>query len=82
MAIYFARMNNDQSGECKRDPRYIYANPIDPIVCPLTALEMYLNTFGQTGTKLTSLFSGNQSIRYVCQDIESFFVRHRETIEK
>ena len=58
MVIYFAHMKNDQSGERKRDPIHIYANPDDPIVCPLNALGMYLNVFGLTGTKLTSLFPG------------------------
>ena len=26
--IYFAHMKNDQTGQRKRDPRYIYANPV------------------------------------------------------
>ena len=33
--IYFAHMKNDQLGDRKRDPRHLYANPIDPTVCPI-----------------------------------------------
>ena len=45
LAIYFAHMKNDQTGSRKRDPRHIYANPIDYEVCPLVALGMYLNVY-------------------------------------
>ena len=44
-SIYFAHMKNDQTGDSKRDPDYIYGSPIDPTVCPVLALVIYFTTF-------------------------------------
>ena len=41
LGIIFAHMKNDQSGERKRDPRHIYANPIIPEICPILSLGIY-----------------------------------------
>lgn len=45
MCIYFAHMKNDQQGERPRDPRHIYANPLQPEVCPILALGIYWSCF-------------------------------------
>ena len=82
LAIYFAHMKNDQSGERKRDPRHIYANPVDPVVCPLAALGMYLNTFGLTGSKSTALFPGTNQYDRFAKILKGFLQKHRETLEK
>ena len=82
MAIYLAHVKNDQSGERKRDPRHIYANPVDPSMCPLTALGVYLNIFGLMGTKSTALFPGTSQYDRFAKILKGFFVRHYETIEK
>ncbi|ETO99546.1 hypothetical protein F441_23039, partial [Phytophthora nicotianae CJ01A1] len=41
LQIYFAHMKNDQGGERPRDPRHIYANPLEPSICPIVALGLY-----------------------------------------
>jgi hypothetical protein len=41
LGIYFAVMKNDQGGDRPRDPRHIYANPLQPEVCPILALAIY-----------------------------------------
>ena len=65
LAIYFAHMKNDQGGEQKRDPRHTFANPIDPLVCPILTLGIYFSVFQLTGNKYTALFPGsNQYIRF------------------
>ena len=55
LSIYFAHMKNDQTGDQKRDPRHICANPIDPTVCPVLALAIYFTTYSISGTKDTAL---------------------------
>ena len=45
LSVYFAHMKNNQKIDRKRDPRYIYANPHNVLVCPITALAIYLSTF-------------------------------------
>jgi hypothetical protein len=41
LAIYFAHAKNDQDGEGNRDPRHIYANPLNPAICPILSLGIY-----------------------------------------
>ena len=82
MSIYFSHLENDQSGERKRDPRHIYANPVDPVVCPLTALGMYLYTFGRTGSKSTSLFTGTSQYDMFAKSLKGFLQKHGDKFEK
>ncbi|EGZ24652.1 hypothetical protein PHYSODRAFT_406965, partial [Phytophthora sojae] len=37
-------MKNDQSGDRPRDPRHVYANPLQPSICPVLALAIYWAT--------------------------------------
>ena len=82
MVIDFAHMKYNQCGERKCDPRNIYANPVDHIVCHLTTLRMDLNTFGLTCTKSTALFTELVNTIGLPRYCKVFFVRHREIIEK
>ncbi|KAJ0396165.1 hypothetical protein ATCC90586_012238 [Pythium insidiosum] len=41
MCVFFAHMKNDQIGTRPSDPRYIYANPLRPAICPNLALAVY-----------------------------------------
>jgi len=82
MSIYFSHLENDQSGERKRDPRHIYANPVDPVVCPLAALGMYLDIFSLTGSKSTALFPGTSQYDRFAKILKGFLQKHREKFEK
>ncbi|EGZ23676.1 hypothetical protein PHYSODRAFT_481341, partial [Phytophthora sojae] len=55
--IYFAHMKNNQGGERPRDPRHIYANPLQPSICPIVALGLYWTVSNFDGSDL--LFPGN-----------------------
>lgn len=57
LAIYFAHQKNDQAGDKPRDPRHIFANPLNPSVCPILALGLFWVLFpGFEG----ELFSGGR----------------------
>ncbi len=56
-------MKNDQTGDRKRDPRHIYAHPIDPTVSLVLALAIYFSTFSVSGAKDTALFPGKNQYR-------------------
>jgi hypothetical protein len=59
LCIYFPKMKNDQLGERPKDPRYVYANPKKPHVCPLLALGMYWLCYDfESNQRL--LFHGNK----------------------
>lgn len=44
LVVFFGKMKNDQEGETLRDGRHVYANPMNPSVCPILALSIYLMT--------------------------------------
>eukprot|EP00924_Labyrinthula_sp_SR-Ha-C_P014656 snap_masked-scaffold_74-processed-gene-0.44-mRNA-1 protein AED:0.01 eAED:0.01 QI:0/-1/0/1/-1/1/1/0/718 len=57
LCIIFCHQKNDQAGEKARDPRHVYANPLQPEICPVLSLGMYWSIFGFGDG--TSLFGGN-----------------------
>jgi hypothetical protein len=64
LGIYFAHMKNDQEGDRPRDARHIYANPLQPEVCAILSLAIYLLCF-RCEEKDIKLFPGsNQYDRY------------------
>jgi integrase len=63
-SIHFAHQKNDQGG-AKKHPRHIFPNPLEPVICPLLALAIYLLLFGHILSANSSLFPGNdQYIRF------------------
>eukprot|EP00644_Phytophthora_capsici_P001409 jgi/Phyca11/104822/e_gw1.10.343.1 len=57
LCIYFAHQKNDQEGTRPRDPKHIYANPLNPSICPVLAIAMFWATSSFDGSDL--LFPGN-----------------------
>eukprot|EP00924_Labyrinthula_sp_SR-Ha-C_P014693 maker-scaffold_85-snap-gene-0.41-mRNA-1 protein AED:0.08 eAED:0.08 QI:0/0/0/1/1/1/2/0/458 len=57
LCIIFCHQKNDQAGEKARDTRHVYANPLQPEICPVLPLGMYWSIFGFGDG--TSLFGGN-----------------------
>lgn len=53
LGVQFALTKTDQEGEKPSDFKHIYANPLDPVVCPILSLALYL------------ICNGNISVRYV-----------------
>jgi hypothetical protein len=42
MQVYFGHQKNDQEGERPKDPRHVFPNPVNPAVCPVLSLAIYL----------------------------------------
>ena len=83
LAIYFAHMKNDQTGSRKRDPRHIYANPIDHEVCPILALGMYLNVYAPSpNEKKTELFPGSSQYSRFAKHFDAFLGKHAELFQQ
>ena len=63
LLVYFAHSKTDQEGRLAKYPRAVYANPLDPWICPITALGVYLicisTCVGGPSTGLP-LFQGSQ----------------------
>ncbi|MGH7973926.1 MAG: hypothetical protein ACREBR_00270, partial [bacterium] len=45
LCIYFVHTKNDQTGEHQKDPRHVYANPLDPVISPILSIGLYLACF-------------------------------------
>lgn len=70
IGILFHKSKTDQEGTAPKDPRHIYANPLNPFVCWFTALAMYFacNPRLDPGT----IFPGsNQKMRF-CKTLNKF----------
>lgn len=80
MQIYFAHMKNDQTAERHRDPRHIYANPINPLVCPMLALATYLSVFSISGGRDSSLFPGDNQYKRFTKYMDSLMENYKEDI--
>ncbi len=59
LVIAFAQTKTDPRGQMEKYPRALYANPVDPLLCPVFALGCYLSTFGTAIDPQGNLFPGN-----------------------
>jgi hypothetical protein len=59
LIIKFAHMKNDKFGEEQQYERHIYANPLNPVICPILSLGLYLLCFGNQSSS-PYLFPGNK----------------------
>jgi hypothetical protein len=41
LGVYYPKMKNDQDGARTHDYRHVYANPLNPAICPILALALY-----------------------------------------
>ena len=82
LGVYFAHMKKDQCGEKKRDQQHIYANSVDPVVCPIVAIGAYLCTHSITGVKDSKLFPGtNQYFRF-SKSLNEILFKYKVEIKK
>jgi hypothetical protein len=59
--VFFAHTKTDQTGEESKYPRHLYANPLQPLSCPVFALSLYFSCcFNTTQTAESHLFPGTQ----------------------
>ena len=80
LCIFFAHMKNDQGRYRKRDPRHVYSNPHDPIICPILALAIYFSTFNLSGTKGSQLFPGDNQYKRFSKYLEKLCIKHEKEI--
>ncbi|KAF1792843.1 Integrase-like, catalytic domain [Phytophthora cactorum] len=61
LAIWFGHMKHDQEGDRQRDPRHIFANQMEPDICPILSVAIYFAVVGFSKTSL--LFPGQQNFK-------------------
>ena len=59
MIFQFAKSKGMPDGEDHVGPWHVYANPLQPNVCPFLAMAIYLFTYPELLSSNSSLFPGN-----------------------
>jgi hypothetical protein len=80
LCIFFAHMKNDQGGQRKRDPRHIYSNSLEPIICPVLALAIYFSVFNISGTKDSCLFPDDNQYKRFSKYLERILLENKGEI--
>jgi hypothetical protein len=79
LIIQFAHQKTDMVGSDEAVQRHIYANPIDPSICPILALGSYLSiTPSRETTGL--LFGGSNQYERFRKNLEQILELHQEEI--
>ena len=63
--VFIPQHKSDPKGENKEEPRHMYTNPLNPIICPIHALVSYLLLFPEIARIKTT---------WAIQQIVSWFV--------
>lgn len=80
--IFFGHTKTDQAGEEARFPRHCYANPIDPIVCPVLALAMYFTCcFNSAQENDGQLFPGNDQNQRFSKIFNRCLAEHKADVQ-
>ncbi|EKX31004.1 hypothetical protein GUITHDRAFT_73869 [Guillardia theta CCMP2712] len=79
LKIYIIHQKNDQEGDRPRDGKHIYANPLNPDICPLLALGIYWCCFGMNDNGHGKLFPGNNQFDRFSKIITRF--RNNENLK-
>ena len=62
--IYFGHTKTDQIGDDAKYPRHLYANPHEPLSCPVFALSLYFTCcFNQAQDSNSLLFPGTDQAK-------------------
>ncbi|ETL32637.1 hypothetical protein L916_14808 [Phytophthora nicotianae] len=65
-------MKNDQAGDRPRDPQHVYANPLEPTICPILALGVYWSMFTFDQANGRFFLGGSQYDRF-CKQLGRIF---------
>ena len=81
LCVYFAHMKSDQVGERKHDPRRLCTDPLNPVVCPVLSLVVYLSIFSISGTKDLALFPGTHQYKRFSKYFEMILNKYASEIQ-
>ncbi|KAL7572070.1 hypothetical protein ACA910_001717 [Epithemia clementina (nom. ined.)] len=79
--IFFGHSKTDQLGDNAKYPRHLFANPNDPLVCPVVALSLYFSCcFNTNQTSESSLFPGNLQHDHFKELLTRILAEHRDEV--
>jgi hypothetical protein len=74
LGVQFSQQKNDKGGENRSHVRHLYANPINPEICIITALAIWWSVH-PASTNQIKLFSGGQSYSRYKKSLDTFFAK-------
>jgi hypothetical protein len=80
LQIRFGHMKNDQEGDRPKDPRHVYANPVNPEICPILSLAIYLSIFGFS--TFNQLFPGKTQYNRFSKAFKRLLESERSELER
>jgi hypothetical protein len=80
LRINFALQKNDQEGDQGQQVRHVFANPLNPAVCPILALGVYLLLFTK-GEEDVKLFDGSSQYNHFLTALHDFLEDISELLE-
>lgn len=82
LTITFAHSKTDQTGEESKYPRHIFANPVDPIVCPVLSLAFYMTACFESVSATDSclLFPGGQQESRFSRILKNILNEHKAEV--
>jgi hypothetical protein len=60
MTITYANSKTDKKGKKEGNTKHVYANPLEPAICPVLAMAIYLFCFARNGQN-SQLFPGEHA---------------------
>jgi len=80
IVMYFAHTKNDQEGINMSKPWHIYANPLEPSICPVTALGLNLFTIPQLPTGQQQQFPGRFQYKSFMKLFHKLIILYRDEL--
>ena len=78
IVIYFAHTKCDQEGLKRDEPWHIYANPLNPTICPVLAMARYLLSNEEILKEKSKLFPGTKQYDRYSKYMKTFFAKNKE----
>ncbi|KAL7557256.1 hypothetical protein ACA910_001220 [Epithemia clementina (nom. ined.)] len=79
--IFFGHSKTDLLGDNAKYPCHLFANPNDPLVCPVVALSLYFSCcFNTNQTSESSLFPGNLQHDHFKELLTQILAEHQEEV--
>ena len=83
MELLFGHSKTDQLGDNAKYPWHLFANPDDPVMCPVLVLSMYFGCcFNTLQLGESPLFPGHMHHDHFCNLLEQILHEHKEGLHE
>lgn len=80
LVIYFHHRKTDQNGINKSEPWHVYANPLDPDICPVLSMGVYLLSLDTILSKGGQLFQGPNPYKRYAEALQRLGEKYKDEL--